>query len=251
VLGSAIAALLAGTRTANGGAFYSVISHNAMVATFAAVFIAIVLVQAAGFLRFWRETKDRVAGPFRLATLWKAALDVLSMKNLSSNGVGCTYPDERHSLSRRNFHHLTFYGFLLCTVSTTVAAIYHSFFGWEAPHAYFSLPVVLGTAGGIGLIVGPIGLYRLKRRRDPAIGDSAQDNTDVSFLALLFLTSLTGLLLLALRETNAMGILLRIHLGVVLGLFLTLPYGKFVHGIYRSAALLRSALEASRSQNER
>ena len=67
-----------------------------------------------------------------------------------------------------------------------------------------------------------------------------------SFLALLFLSSLTGLLLLALRETGAMGWLLAIHLGVVLGLFLTLPYGKFVHGIYRSAALVRSALEAAR-----
>ena len=66
---------------------------------------------------------------------------------------------------------------------------------------------------------------------------------------LLFLTSLTGMLLLVLRETAAMGALLRIHLGVVLGLFLTLPYGKFVHGIYRSRRLVRSALEASRKTN--
>ena len=86
-------------------------------------------------------------------------------------------------------------------------------------------------------------------RRDTAIVDIKQDGMDVSFLALLFLTSLTGLLLLVLRETNAMGALLRIHLGVVLGLFLTLPYGKFLHGIYRSAALVRSVLEASRGQN--
>lgn len=248
VLGSAIAAALAGTRAATGGAFYSVISHDAMIVTFAAVFIAIVVVHAAGFLRFWRESGERVADLFQPAALLKSVRDALSLKNLSSNGVGCTYPDDRHSLSRRSFHHLTFYGFLLCTASTTVAAIYHSFFGWEAPHGYFSLPVVLGTTGGLGLIVGPIGLYRLKRRRDPAIADSAQDNMDVSFLALLFLTSLTGILLLALRETNAMGILLRIHLGVVLGLFLTLPYGKFVHGIYRSAALLRSALETARGK---
>ena len=86
----------------------------------------------------------------------------------------------------------------------------------------------------------------MKRRRDAAIVDARQDSTDVSFLALLFLTSVTGLLLLVMRETAAMGLLLRIHLGVVLGLFLTLPYGKFVHGIYRSAALARSAVEALR-----
>ena len=63
---------------------------------------------------------------------------------------------------------------------------------------------------------------------------------------LLFLTSLTGLLLLAFRATPAMGTLLAIHLGVVLALFLVMPYGKFVHGIYRSAALVRYALERSR-----
>ena len=89
----------------------------------------------------------------------------------------------------------------------------------------------------------------LKLRRDPAIVDLKQDGMDLAFLALLFLTSLTGLLLLVLRETAAMGPLLRIHLGVVLGLLLTLPYGKFVHSIYRLAALVRSALEASRGQH--
>ena len=106
--------------------------------------------------------------------------------------------------------------------------------------------MTLGTIGGIGLLIGPVGLYAIKRRRDTAIVDVKQDGMDVSFLALLFLTSLTGLLLLVLRESAAMGLLLRIHLGVVLGLFFTLPYGKFVHGIYRSAALMRSMLEASR-----
>jgi citrate/tricarballylate utilization protein len=43
-----------------------------------------------------------------------------------------------------------------------------------------------------------------------------------------------------------MGTLLVVHLGIVMALFLTLPYGKFVHGIYRSAAVLKWALERSR-----
>jgi len=34
-----------------------------------------------------------------------------------------------------------------------------------------------------------------------------------------------------------------VHLGVILSFFLTLPYSKFVHGIYRSAAPLRHAAE--------
>ena len=69
---------------------------------------------------------------------------------------------------------------------------------------------------------------------------------DVGFLMLLFLTSLTGLLLLAFRETRAMGVLLALHLGAVMALFLTLPYGKFVHALYRFAALVRFHIERKR-----
>jgi len=68
----------------------------------------------------------------------------------------------------------------------------------------------------------------------------------VAFIALLFATSATGLALLALRDTRAMAPLLTVHLGVVLALFLTLPYGKFVHAVYRSAALVRYHVERKR-----
>jgi citrate/tricarballylate utilization protein len=34
-----------------------------------------------------------------------------------------------------------------------------------------------------------------------------------------------------------------VHLGIVMALFATLPYGKFAHGVYRSAALLKAAIE--------
>jgi len=77
----------------------------------------------------------------------------------------------------------------------------------------------------------------LRQTRDPALTDPAQRGLDLSFIGLLLMTSLTGILLLALRNGAAMGIVLLIHLGFVLTLFLTLPYGKFVHGIYRAAAL--------------
>jgi citrate/tricarballylate utilization protein len=40
--------------------------------------------------------------------------------------------------------------------------------------------------------------------------------------------------------------LLVVHLAVVLGLFLSLPYGKFVHAVFRSAALVRNATEQIR-----
>ena len=102
-------------------------------------------------------------------------------------------------------------------------------------------------AGGAGLLIGPAGLLMLRGRRDPALGDPDQRGLDESFIALLFITSLTGFLLLAFRERAVMSALLAVHLGAVLALFVTLPYGKFVHGIYRTAALIHYAMESRRS----
>ena len=68
---------------------------------------------------------------------------------------------------------------------------------------------------------------------------------DDALLLLLWLTSATGLLLLVFRATAAMTPLLLVHLGVVLALFVMLPYGKFVHGFYRLVALAKDAAEAA------
>jgi citrate/tricarballylate utilization protein len=47
-----------------------------------------------------------------------------------------------------------------------------------------------------------------------------------------------------------MGTLLTVHIGLVLGLFITLPYGKFVHAVYRYAALVRNAIEQSGAKHQ-
>jgi citrate/tricarballylate utilization protein len=216
--------------------FYAVIPHGLMVAIFGVASSLVFAVLAAGVVQVPSLPTHRGR-----SVLARAARSILTLEYLSSGGAGCTYPDARHSMARRWFHHCTFYGFFLCFASTTVAAFYHYVLSLRAPYPYLSLPVVLGTLGGAGLLVGPAGLYRLKDRRDPAIADPAQDGMDVTFLALLLATSFTGLLLLALRQTPLMAVLLVIHLATVLALFATLPYGKFVHGIYRAAALWRYA----------
>ena len=111
------------------------------------------------------------------------------------------------------------------------------------PYPFFSLPVLLGTIGGVLLTIGTAGLIWVKIAGDPAIAAPNLMGPDFALLVLLLLSAVTGLLLLAFRATGAMGPLLAIHFGVVLALFVLLPYCKFVHGVYRSLALLRWAKE--------
>ncbi|HEX7053611.1 MAG TPA: tricarballylate utilization 4Fe-4S protein TcuB [Burkholderiales bacterium] len=220
------------------GSFYNAMPHSLMAGFFSAVSVLVLVPLVVGAVRFWRDMGSRAAGG-----LSEAAADALRLKYLDGGGEGCTYPDERPSFARRRLHHLTFYGFALCFAATCVGTFYHYVLDWPAPYPLASLPVVLGTAGGIGLLIGPAGLLYLRLRRDPDLADARQDGMDVAFIALLFATSATGLALLALRDTRAMAPLLAVHLGVVLALFLMLPYGKFVHAVYRLAALVRYHVE--------
>lgn len=197
---------------------------------------------------FSQKNRAQAATKLIASARREAAYDALSLKylggaNVTAEGEGCPNADDAATQWRRRFHHMTTLGFALCFASTCVATLYHYLRGVQAPYALTSLPVVLGIVGGIGLLIGPAGLCWLKVQRYPQHGDSAQNAMDYGFMALLFLTSLTGLALMLWRETGAMASLLAVHLGVVMALFLTLPYGKMAHGFYRCAALLKFAIE--------
>lgn len=229
------------------GSFYALIPHNVMAGVFGAVALFAAFAMLMGFLRFWPYMGEELADFFR-KPLAEGLHDAFTLKNLGGGveNEGCTYPNEQKSLARRVFHHFTFYGFLLCFAATSVATAYHYLLGQPAPYPVTSLPVLLGIAGGIGLLIGPAGLLWIKAQRDPQLATASQTGMDAGFLVLLFMISLTGLGLLAFREHASMGTWLAVHLGFVLALFLTMPYGKFVHGLYRLMALVRYHLERRR-----
>jgi len=223
------------------GNFYAVFSHNTMAVMFGVVFGFSLVAIAIGIVDFWKGIS---AGVISASAAVEATHDALTLKYLGGgHGEGCNNEDDAFSLWRKRFHHFTFYGFMLCFAATSVATIYHYFFGWYAPYALSSLPVILGTLGGIGLLIGPAGLLYLNLQRNSAHGDASQKPMDRAFIVLLFLISASGLLLLAYRDSAAMAALLAVHLGFVMGFFLTMPYGKFAHGIYRVAALLKNSIE--------
>jgi citrate/tricarballylate utilization protein len=246
------------------GNFYKIFPHNLLVLIFGSVFGFALLSLSVGLSRFWKaqsirqnpslagieSARDAIDLGVNSGATKEAVQAALSLKYLDGgHGEGCHNEDESWTKLRRVFHHFTLYGFALCFAATGVATIYHYAFGWIAPYGMSSLPKLFGITGGIALLIGPAGLFWLKLKRHPLHGDAAQNPMDYGFIALLFFTSLTGLALMLWRETPALALLLAIHLGFVMALFLTMPYGKMAHGFYRCAALLKFAIEKRQPSN--
>jgi citrate/tricarballylate utilization protein len=223
------------------GAFYRVIPFAAMLAVALGLALYGVLSIALSARSFARD----IGGGIRFATassLRTALHDAFSLVYLKGGGSGC-YDEHRESGRRRLFHMLVFWGVLADFAATTAAAILQDVLHQLPPYPLWSVPVVLGTIGGLAIVAGAAGLIAVKQRSDPRPMSPRMIALDYAFLSLLELAAVTGLALLALRSTAAMGTLLVLHLGAVASLFVTAPYGKFVHFIYRFIALVKNAHE--------
>ncbi len=230
------------TAQRGAGAFYQIVPYWAIVLPGLGLFCYWLGVWAAGARVFWRDIDMQGRAPSPRAALG-AAWDVLVLRWLRGGGPGCPYPDEHPSRARAVLHSLVFYGFLAAAASTTIAAIYQDLLGRLPPYPLASAPVVLGTLGGVAMILGAVGMLVAKGRSDRRPASGPMSGIEAVFVITLGLASLSGLLTLALRSTRVLGPTLVIHLAIVAALFVTAPYGKFVHAIYRYLALVRRRME--------
>ena len=230
-------------------AFYRVVPYVVMLIPALALCVYGAGVWLRGAMRFWKESGTGEARS--LVALVRATIAAIGLRNLSGGGPGCYYPEEQPNQLRRIYHSLTMWGFTSTLVSTMLAYIYQDFLHSLPPYRVLSAPVLFGSIGGLGIIVGCAGLVWLKWRSDQLPADGKTISMDYVFLIMLALTALTGELTLMLRDTRAMGMLLVLHLGTVAGLFLTAPYGKFVHLVYRSLALVRHENEQQVERDRR
>jgi len=229
------------------GAFYAVIPYAALFLPTLAVALFGAAALAIGGLRYWRETWGSPRDLLNARALAGAGVDALAGRLLQGGeNDGCSYPAEPASRWRWVLHLLVLWGFIAALVATAVAFLYQDLLGILPPYPLLSLPVALGTLGGVAMIVGASGLIYLKWRSDPAPADREHVRRDYLFLVLFDVVSLTGMLLLLLRGTAAMNVLLIVHVATVFALFLTAPYGKFAHFLYRYAALVQNRLETGR-----
>lgn len=230
----------------NGNGFYSVISHNVMVAIFVPAFLLPLFSIAKSIRRFWQTIGGK---RIKISEIREAFVSAANMTNLAGgHGDGCNFEDEdRFSNVRRWLHQAVMYGFLFCFVATSVGTLMHYVWNVQAPYPLLSLPKLFGVSGGILLSVGTAGMLWLKLKSDRRLSDGRVWGGETAFILLLFLVSSTGLVLYWFGSAGRLDVLLSLHLGSVFAFFLLMPYSKMVHGFFRLASLIKDAQDNLRT----
>lgn len=247
VVGGGVAARLGATSMVfphiGPGAFSAVVPYLAMVLPALLLSLWGLAVVAAGVRQFWNDICAPSLARVTIRTLAQAAADALSQRYFRGRGAGCCYPHHRGSTARSVLHALVLWGVLLDLAATILAAVYQDILGKMPSYPVTSAPMLSGIAGGILLIIGTSGLLALKAASDPVPASPIMTAMDDTFLILVDLVAATGMLLLAVRTTRALGPLLVLHLGVLVAFFLMAPYAKFVHLVSRYLALVKYRAE--------
>jgi citrate/tricarballylate utilization protein len=225
------------------GAFYAVVPYLVMVAGALILFIYGIAIWFRGGTQFWADTTATPRATRGLKAFAAAAGAAFGLRYLKGGGPGCFYPDEQPSSVRRIYHSFTFWGFLSDFVATSLAALYQDVFHRLPPYGLTSAPVIFGSLGGVALLIGTSGLIWIKFRSDREPAGAGASEMDYIFLVTLGLTALSGMLTLIVRASAAMGSVLVLHLACIAALFATAPYGKFVHAVYRTLAIVRYEME--------
>lgn len=205
-------------------------------------FAIAVMIRAA--LRYWVEIGGAPEG-FRWRSTWSAIGQALTLRNLRGGGGECYYPDDAApSASRRRLHAMVMYGFILCLFSTTSAMVLQDLLNVYPPYSLISIPVLSGTVGGIGIVVGCTALLYLKRHSSGVTSVAQMTVKDYGLLVALHFLALSGLVTLLVRQTPAYPPVYLVHMASVALAYAAAPYSKFVHLIFRFLALVRNSMEA-------
>jgi citrate/tricarballylate utilization protein len=227
------------------GSPYPLIPYPVLLAVAGLPALFAVVVMAAGGVRFWQDTGGSPAG-LTFGAVRQMVTDAVTLRYLRGGGIGCYYEqDDEPSPVRRHLHWLVSGGFSLCLVSTAAAGAMQDIAGIDPPYPVASVPVITGLIGGIGMVVGCTALLFVKAGSSRDTTTEQMVGKDYALLTALDVLAVTGLLTLLTRDTPAYGIVLIVHLVAVAFTFLSAPYSKFTHIIYRTLALVRDNLEST------
>jgi quinone-modifying oxidoreductase subunit QmoC len=199
------------------------------------------LASALGARRSWAAWGQ---GGGRQGSVWRGlgavAWDILAHRRFRS----C-----RAARPRRTGHLLLLWGFAGALATTTLLGIAMDVFGVKTPLPQLHPIKILGNLSAVLLAVGLVWLVVHRAANKGAT--AATQPFDTFFAVLLALLVFSGIGAELARQMlparSALAVYL-LHLGAVLTLFLTFPFSKFAHALYRTLAMAHERLTVQRRQ---
>ncbi len=232
-------ALLAGTGhlnvPADFRAYEQVVPHALIYGVFFPVAGWVVLASWVSGRRLWAAlgAGSPRSGPF-LGSLMPVLGEIASHKRFQSCGA---------ARPRFTGHLLLLWGFVGAAVTSGLLVVGIYVQKLPMPLALSHPYKILGNVSAVLLVVG--GGWLVATRLGNRAATGASTAFDAYFLTMVVLVIVTGVLAevarLALSPSFAVAIYIT-HLGVVLNLFITFPYSKFSHLLYRSIAMLHQRM---------
>jgi quinone-modifying oxidoreductase subunit QmoC len=214
-------------------AYEQIVPHSVLYSVFFPLAGFVTLAALVSGRRYWQMMGAAAprSKPF-LSGLWSTGVDIATHKRFGSCGT---------ARFRRMGHLLLFWGFVGAAVTSglLIFAIYVQ--GDELPLPLMHPYKLLGNISAVALVVGA-GILVAARVSD---GKQAGASTafDSFFSTVVVLVIATGILVelvrLVVPGVPVVAVALYVlHLSVVTTLFLTFPYSKFAHMLYRTLAMV-------------
>ncbi|MEW6338126.1 MAG: quinone-interacting membrane-bound oxidoreductase complex subunit QmoC [Acidobacteriota bacterium] len=169
-----------------------------------------------------------------LANLWPALVEIATHKRFGT----C-----QAAHSRKLGHLALLWGFVGAAVTSGLLIVAMYIQHLEMPLALSHPYKILGNVSAAALIVGGAMLIGFRLGDDSTSGRSTA--FDTFFLTLVAAVIATGMAVELARLANSPALALWVyivHLGTVMALFLTFPYSKFAHMLYRTLAMVHARM---------
>jgi len=196
-----------------------------------------------GMRRYWTAISAHRAGESPRRTLMEAA--ILTVKEILSHTQfrKCSVEGKRY------FGHLPMlYGFFGALGTTTMVTIYY-YSGRFTPLPLYDPVKILGNVSAVALLYGCARLVMRRFEKEPEERNNLPSSYfDWLFLGLLTAVAVTGSLTELTRLSGAAGIAYPtyfIHLSLIFMLLGYMPYSKFAHLFYRTAAMVHEKMYAA------
>ena len=195
------------------------------------VYLFVIILWSIEGMSYWRSIGESYSSALNARATYAALKDVFLHRFFRGGGAGCNYPGEKAGMARLLAHPLVIFGFLIALFSFL-----------PYPNLSTYVEIAYGT-GCAMLFAGTAMLLYMKLVSNKVPSYKRMNSLDYPFTIMLNLTGITGVAMILDIGHPFAGLIFAIHMSIIFTVFITAPYGKFVHLVFRYEALLKNRIE--------